>query len=69
VAPGPIATNFFDLEALNSDEGKAFLFQRLLVKRVGEPEDIASAVSWLLSDEAAYVNGIQLPVDGGWLTR
>src|SRR5690606_20435944 len=69
VAPGPIATNFFDLEALNSEAGQAFLFQRLLVKRVGQPEDIASAVSWLLSDEASYINGIQLPVDGGWLTR
>jgi glucose 1-dehydrogenase/3-oxoacyl-[acyl-carrier protein] reductase len=46
-----------------------FLGQRLLVKRVGQPSDIASAVSWLLSDEASWIDGIQLPVDGGWLTR
>lgn len=69
VAPGPIATNFFDLEGVTSPEAMEFLGQRLLVKRVGQPADIASAVSWLLSDEAAWIDGIQLPVDGGWLTR
>lgn len=69
VAPGPIATDFFDYDAVTSDEGLEFMKQRLLVPRVGQPDDIASAVSWLLSDEASWVDGIQLPVDGGWLTR
>lgn len=69
VAPGPIATDFFDYEAVTSDEGLAFMKQRLLVPRVGLPSDIASAISWLLSDEASFVDGIQLPVDGGWMTR
>jgi glucose 1-dehydrogenase/3-oxoacyl-[acyl-carrier protein] reductase len=69
VAPGPIATNFFDLEGITSPEAMQFLGQRLLVKRVGQPDDIASAISWLLSDEASWIDGIQLPVDGGWLTR
>ncbi|MGK0716712.1 SDR family NAD(P)-dependent oxidoreductase [Leucobacter sp. W1153] len=69
VAPGPIATNFFDYDGVTSPEAMEFLGQRLLVKRVGEPADIASAVSWLLSDEASWIDGITLPVDGGWLTR
>lgn len=69
VAPGPIATDFFDYESVTSAEGLEFMKQRLLVPRVGLPSDIASAVSWLLSDEAAWIDGIQLPVDGGWLTR
>lgn len=69
VAPGPIATDFFDLEAVTSDAGMAFLGQRLLVPRVGQPEDIAAAVSFLLSDEASFITGVQLPVDGGWTTR
>ncbi|CAH0226391.1 3-oxoacyl-[acyl-carrier-protein] reductase FabG [Microbacterium oxydans] len=69
VAPGPIATDFFDYETVTSAEGLEFMKQRLLVPRVGLPSDIASAVSWLLSDEAAWIDGIQLPVDGGWLTR
>jgi 3-oxoacyl-[acyl-carrier protein] reductase len=35
----------------------------------GEPDDIAQAVCWLLSDEAAYVNGHALVVDGGWRAK
>lgn len=69
VAPGPIATDFFSYEGVTSDEGMQFMKQRLLVQRVGQPADIAAAVSWLLSDEASWIDGIQLPVDGGWLTR
>jgi (+)-trans-carveol dehydrogenase len=34
-----------------------------------EPEDIANAVLWLVSDEARYVTGICLPVDGGWSAK
>jgi 3-oxoacyl-[acyl-carrier protein] reductase len=37
------------------------------VGRVGRPEDIAAAVAFLASPAAAYVNGINLPVDGGRL--
>lgn len=33
--------------------------------RIGEPEDVASAVSWLASDAADYVTGTTLYVDGG----
>ncbi len=69
VAPGPIATDFFDYEGVTSPEAMEFMKQRLLVQRVGQPGDIAAAVSWLLSDEASWIDGIQLPVDGGWLTR
>ncbi len=69
VAPGPIATSFIPGGDLRSPEAWAFMSQRLLVERVGEPEDVAAAVSFLLSDEASFITGAQLPVDGGWLTR
>lgn len=69
VAPGPIATDFVSLEGITSEEAWEFMRQRLLVPRVGEPEDIARVVSWLLGDEAEWITGIQLPVDGGWMTR
>jgi glucose 1-dehydrogenase/3-oxoacyl-[acyl-carrier protein] reductase len=69
VAPGPIATDFVSLDGVTSDEAWEFMKTRLLVPRIGQPEDVARAVSWLLSDEAEWITGIQLPVDGGWLTR
>jgi glucose 1-dehydrogenase/3-oxoacyl-[acyl-carrier protein] reductase len=69
VAPGPIATSFVPGADLRSEEAWAFLGQRLLVPRVGEPEDVAAAISFLLSDDASFITGVQLPVDGGWLTR
>ncbi|MGB8859328.1 MAG: SDR family NAD(P)-dependent oxidoreductase, partial [Ilumatobacteraceae bacterium] len=69
VAPGPVATGFVSLEGITSPEAMEFMSQRLLIPRVGQPSDIAAAISFLLSDEASWITGIQLPVDGGWLTR
>lgn len=35
------------------------------VGRVGQPEEVAAAVAYLLSDEASFINGATVPVDGG----
>lgn len=40
--------------------------QKVPLRRMGKPADIAPAVSFLLSDEAAYITGHNLMVDGGW---
>ena len=68
IAPGPINTRFSGGD-ITGPEAMAFMSQRLLVPRVGDPSDIAQAASFLLSDAASYVTGTQLAVDGGWLTR
>ncbi len=68
VAPGPIDTHFTG-GSITGEEAMAFMRQRLLVPRVGQPEDIAAAVSFLLSADASFITGVHLPVDGGWLTR
>jgi glucose 1-dehydrogenase/3-oxoacyl-[acyl-carrier protein] reductase len=69
VAPGPVATDFVSLDGIRSAEAWEFMSRRLLVPRVGEPDDVAAAVSFLLSSDASWITGVQLPVDGGWLAR
>jgi NAD(P)-dependent dehydrogenase (short-subunit alcohol dehydrogenase family) len=65
VAPGMIRTRF--TEAIRSD-GREDHERRLLpLQRLGEPEDVASAVCFLLSDDAAWITGVTLDVDGGRL--
>lgn len=69
VAPGAVNTRFIGVDVTQIPEAMEFLLDRVLIPRIGEPEDIAAAVSFLLSDDAAYITGVQLPVDGGWLVR
>jgi 3-oxoacyl-[acyl-carrier protein] reductase len=60
ITPGFIAT---DMTAGLSQNGD--LAAAIPAGRVGQPEEVACAVSFLVSDEAAYVNGATLSVDGG----
>lgn len=66
VSPGP--TNTDSLRAAfgaNAEEGLAFLKSKSPLGRIGEPEEIAATVAFLASDDSAYVNGVELFVDGG----
>ena len=47
------------------DELMDGLVARIPLRRVGAPVDIAAAISYLVSDESAYVTGAVLPVNGG----
>lgn len=54
-----------------TDPELAEMFQRVVASipmpRLGQPEEVADAVAWLLSDASTFVTGVTLPVDGGFL--
>lgn len=65
VAPGFIATNM-SATALNGDpERKQRVLSRTPMGKLGTPADVANAVNFLVSSEAAFITGAVLPVDGG----
>lgn len=68
IAPGYFATN--NTAALQADPKRnAEILGRIPSGRWGEPSDLGGAVVFLSSSAADYVQGITLPVDGGWLSR
>jgi hypothetical protein len=68
IAPGPIVTPML-AERLNEPGGREWLEEKVPMGRLGEVEDCARGIAFLLSDEASYITGVTLPIDGGWLTR
>ena len=63
VAPGPIDTDI--MGGRLTDERKAAMSAAIPVGRVGRPDDVAAAFAYLMSEDAGYVNGATLQVDGG----
>ncbi len=66
VCPGLVATPFTAGVAADP-EASAWFLGHVLLDRFGRPEEIAAAALFLASDEASYVTGSTLVVDGGWL--
>ena len=62
VAPGFIET---DMTAVLSDEQRTTYLAAIPVGRFAEPQEVAGVVAWLASDDAAYISGAVIPVDGG----
>jgi NAD(P)-dependent dehydrogenase (short-subunit alcohol dehydrogenase family) len=62
VAPGPTLTAMLDRV---TDGHPERLAQRVPLGRAGSPEELARAIAWIASDEASFVNGVVLPVNGG----
>jgi NAD(P)-dependent dehydrogenase (short-subunit alcohol dehydrogenase family) len=71
ICPGTVDTPFVEayLEKYHKhekDKVRAELNARQPVGRLGKPEEIANLVLYMCSDEAAFMNGSVVPIDGGW---
>ena len=69
VSPGPVATPLYGKVGLTEEEVNGFgsiLSERILLKRFGQPEEIANVVRFLASDDASFITGTEITVDGGF---
>ena len=69
VSPGPISTPIYGKTGMPADAVQHMatgILAQVPMKRFGEPEEIARSVVFLASDEASYITGVELNVDGGW---
>ena len=63
VCPGVIDTPM--LRVLDSEAGAVWVRETVPLSRLGRPEEVARVIAFLASDEASYVTGVALPIDGG----
>jgi len=67
ISPGYILTPRTESGLREGKYGMEYLIGRIPLGRLGKPEDIAGAALFLVSDDAEYITGVNLSVDGGWL--
>jgi beta-ketoacyl ACP reductase len=63
VSPGVVPSR---LSAFGIEEMGELLRQHIPLGRFGEPEEVAELVAYLISDDGAYINGAEIPIDGGY---
>lgn len=64
VCPGLVMTELVEHGFAAAPDKLAMLTARIPMQRTGRPEEVASAVLWLASEDSSFVNGVALPVDG-----
>jgi NAD(P)-dependent dehydrogenase (short-subunit alcohol dehydrogenase family) len=69
VAPGGVETDMLKQAAEDNKQFVETLRSMHPIGRIADPEEIANAVVWLLSDKASFVLGHTLLVDGGFISR
>lgn len=67
IAPSYILTPMFENSIKTGKVNLEAIQRRTPLGRPGKPEEIAKAAIFLVSDDASYITGVTLPVDGGWL--
>lgn len=66
ICPGPIQTR------ISPRPGAAlydYQIENTVLRRVGQPREVAQAALFLASDESSFITGVTLPVDGGWTSK
>ncbi len=71
LCPGPVETPIFDqmrdyLDEEGVQRARNLVRSRTVMNRFGLPAEQAAAIAFLLSDDASFITGIAMPVDGGW---
>jgi NAD(P)-dependent dehydrogenase (short-subunit alcohol dehydrogenase family) len=70
ISPGPTETPIVNDGAKASEEGTSDYFRKMIpMGRLGTADELASAAVFLASDESSFITGIDLPVDGGTVSR
>ncbi len=71
ICPGttdtPMLPSFFSKDKAEADAGMAKFLEKVPLRRIGQPHEVANLALFLASDASAYINGVAIPVDGGYV--
>jgi NAD(P)-dependent dehydrogenase (short-subunit alcohol dehydrogenase family) len=69
ICPGAIRTAMIDAYIAGNEETERFMSGLQPIGRMGKAEEVANLVTWLCSDEASFVTGAAVPIDGGIVSQ